>query len=250
MLAMSFAGGLGNQLFQFAALETLARENNRTMCLFVYVSADVGHSRINYFDNIFSDFKDLPLFPAIFWVFEEENFQRIYRLPPASEFPNICFTGYFQNWEYISDSFLSRLRLPDVPSTDTAFLHVRGGDYLGLPVHDIGLQEYYKKAVKCFPEGTLFHIFTNDVEYAKTIGAIFTVPNCLVESDELIALAMMSKCSRGGICANSSFSWWGAFLDRNRTIVMPSKWFGPSSTPQTHYTEGFYFPGVIRIDID
>jgi len=56
---------------------------------------------------------------------------------------------------------------------------------------------------------------------------------------------MMSKCSKGGICANSSFSWWGAFLNPNRTIIMPSRWFNSSDM----WIEGYYFPGVIKIDL-
>jgi len=55
----------------------------------------------------------------------------------------------------------------------------------------------------------------------------------------------MSKC-KGGICANSSFSWWGARLNPNRSIILPSKWFNDSRL----YTDGYYFPEATIIDVE
>ena len=63
-----------------------------------------------------------------------------------------------------------------------------------------------------------------------------------IKEDEITTLAMMANCIRGGICANSSFSWWGAFLNPNRTIVMPDKWFNDPNLR----SDGYYFPGVIK----
>jgi hypothetical protein len=60
-----------------------------------------------------------------------------------------------------------------------------------------------------------------------------------VDASELESLVLMSEC-KAGICANSSFSWWGAYLNPNRLICMPSKWFNNSGIN----TQGYYFPGV------
>ena len=245
MLAVYLQGGLGNQLFQLAAAETLARETNRTLCMTNYKSPDTGHSKASYYKTIFSDFVSCPLLNAVCMEFKEISYHRIRILPSLSETPNLCMNGFFQNWEYISPTFIERLRLPTIPETDTAFVHIRGGDYVNNSYHDVGLRSYYEKAVKLFPSNTLFYVFTNDLDYAKTMDFLKEVPHVFIIADEVISLAMMSRCSRGGICANSSFSWWGAFLNPNRTITMPGTWY----RDPTPYIDGYYFPGVIRIPI-
>lgn len=245
MLAVQLKGGLGNQLFQLASAETLARETGRTLCMLNYESPDTGHSKASYFKMIFSDFVSCPLLASPCWEFRETSFHRIRSLPSVSEIPNLCTEGYFQNWEYVSSTFIKRLRLPAVPETDTAFLHIRGGDYVNNSFHDVGLHDYYRRAIKLFPADTVFQVFTNDMDYAKTMDFLKEVPHEFIIADEVSSLAMMSRCSRGGICANSSFSWWGAFLNPNRTIAMPGTWF----TDPKPYIEGYYFPGVIRVPI-
>jgi hypothetical protein len=55
----------------------------------------------------------------------------------------------------------------------------------------------------------------------------------------------MKECKAGAICANSSYSWWGAYLNTERCITMPSKWFNNN----VFYTKGYYFPGVHIISV-
>jgi hypothetical protein len=245
MLAVQLKGGLGNQLFQLSFAETLAQETGRTLSMLNYESPHTVHSKASYFKTIFSDFVSCPLLTSPSWEFKETSFHRIRSLPSVSETPNLCADGYFQNWEYVSSTFITRLRLPTVPVTDTAFLHIRGGDYVNNSFHDVGLRSYYEKALKLFPENTLFYVFTNDIEYAKTMEFLHDRPHCFIIADEVVSLAMISKCSRGGICANSSFSWWGAFLNPNRTLVMPGTWFND----KTLHIDGYYFPGVIQVPV-
>jgi hypothetical protein len=245
MLAVRLVGGLGNQLFQLAFAEKLAQETGRTLSMLNYESPHTTHSRASYFKTILSDFVSCPLIVSPYSNFKETSFHRIRTLPALSASPNLCADGYFQNWEYVSSTFIKRLRLPETPLTDTAFLHIRGGDYVNNSFHDIGLRSYYEKAFKLFPDDTVFYVFTNDLEYAKSMEFLKDRPHCFIIADEVVSLAMMSKCSRGGICANSSFSWWGAFLNPNRTLVMPGTWF----TDPKLYIEGYYFPGVIRVSV-
>jgi len=239
MLAVELNGGLGNQLFQLAAAETIAKETDRTFCVMDYSSPETKHSSTNYFSNVLSDWKNIPVLPHPRSTFKEDTYKK--KVWSFNE-PNVFLTGYFQNWKYIPPYFIEKLKLPEVPVTDTAFLHIRGGDYVNHFLHDVKLRDYYEQAIKLFPKETHFYVFTNDIEYAKTMQFLRNVPHSLMTTDEVTSLALMSKCSRGGICANSSFSWWGAFLNPNRTIVMPDKWFNDHNM----YTEGYYFPGVIR----
>jgi len=245
MLAVQLNGGLGNQLFQLAFAETLARETDRTLAMLSYESPSTAHSKASYFQSIFKDFTTCPLLLSPSSTFKETSFQRISSLPSVTETPNLCADGYFQNWEYVSPSFIERLRLPPTPSTDTAFLHIRGGDYVNNSLHGLDLKTYYEKATKLFPTDTLFYVFTNDLEHAKSMSFLTDLPHCFIVADEVTSLAMMSRCLRGGICANSSFSWWGAFLNPNELIVMPDTWY---KDPTLHI-EGYYFPRAIRVSI-
>lgn len=243
MLAPHLRGGLGNQLFQLAAAETLARESDRTLCMLEHESPKTHHTDIEYFTTIFSEFTKCPLLPAPYATLEELSFRRGYL--NGYEVPNVCFRGYFQNWEYVSASFKDRLRLPPTEPTDTVFLHIRGGDFVNNKLHYVDLGEYYQRAIQHFPKGTRFSVCTNDVPFAKSMKFLEDLDHHFVEADEVTTLSLMASCSRGGICANSSFSWWGAFLNPSRTLVMPDKWF---NDPE-FYIEGYFFPGVIRIPV-
>jgi hypothetical protein len=137
------------------------------------------------------------------------------------------------------------LSLPDIDSskvTDTCFIHVRGGDYVNNPLHDVKLfEKYYDNAIKFMKNIglTKFSVFTNDKKYAITHEFLQNIDYEFIEtSNELDTLALMTRC-KAGITANSTFSWWGAFLNRGRPVYMPSRWFNNSFR-----TEGYYFPGV------
>jgi hypothetical protein len=102
------------------------------------------------------------------------------------------------------------------------------------------------RAVQQFPVGTHFYVLTNDVSYAKTIPVLQTISYTFVEEpDEVRALWTLARCRDGGICANSTFSWWGAYLNPDRTIVLPSKWFNDPSMP----IEGYFFPRSLTVPV-
>jgi hypothetical protein len=243
MLAAKLAGGLGNQLFQLAASETIALETNRTLSILDTVSPTTVHSSANYFDSVLSAWRALPKLPAPFTDVQEQSYRKHDWTQMLPSVDSVCLHGYFQNWKYIPADFTTRLVLPSVPPQDGAFLHIRGGDFVDHWLHDVHLQRaYYQNAIQCFPKGTHFFIYTNDVPYAKKCAFLSTISHSFVEADELTSLAGMGQCTQGGICANSSFSWWGALLNPNRTIVMPTRFFNDSGI----YIDGYYFPGVIR----
>lgn len=245
MLAVQLGGGLGNQLFQLAAGQTIASETNRIHCILDTVSPTTVHSHANYFESILSHWRSLPKLLEPYKEVHEPSYQKHDWNQVLSE-ESVCLYGYFQNWLYIPSDFTSKLTLPSVPKREGAFLHIRGGDYVNHRLHDVGLQNgYYQKAIQYFPKDTHFFIFTNDMPYAKKCEFLSTIQYTFVEADELESLAGMAQCTQGGICANSTFSWWGAYLNPNRTIVMPSRFF---NDPNIHIN-GYYFPGTIRCPV-
>ena len=157
--------------------------------------------------------------------------------------------GYFQNYKYIDpvkDEFLKMLSfnisvLSKYPNLQNSiFLHIRGGDYLIYDVHNVNLSNYYSKCLEQCTDPIV--VFTNDANYANKIlsGKQYTIIN---ESD-IDSLYLMSQC-KGGICANSSFSWWGAYLNTNRKLFLPSKWYNDPSMN----ISGYYFNGCTIIDV-
>lgn len=246
MLTVRFGGGLGNQLFQLAGSSSVAKSLGYTFYLSNEPTPPTHHSQENYFDSIFQNWthlrRDVDSVP-------ETIGEHGYEINPWKERigdrHHVRLDGWFQNHGYIRDDFVDSLVLPETPVLHGAFLHIRGGDFVNNWSHDIGLDDYYARAVEQFPVDTMFYIFTNDVAYAKSRPILSTIRHEFVhEPDELKALSSMRNCSVGGICANSTFSWWGAFLRRkDRILVVPSRWFAHSWI----HVGGYFFPGSIVI---
>lgn len=243
-LTVELHEGIGNQLFTLAGAETIAQQLQRRVVLTQTSTPSTNHSSKNYFDSIFQHWQQYQgsLREPIVDVHESSyEFRDWTMCVPDSE--TIRVHGFFQNYKYIPDSFRERLTLPDTEELPGAFLHIRGGDFLDwhAPFMHVNLKEYYERAVQMFPENTHFYVFTNDIEYAKTIPVLQSIPHTIVdEPNEIRTLALMSRCKVGGICANSTFSWWGAYLNSNRILTVPSKWFNYGDT----YIDGFFFPGA------
>lgn len=242
MLTVHLQGGLGNQLFQLAFLDYVQHKSGRQIYL-SNLKSPSPHSKEQYFESIFKEWKPFYKHTAASYIHEHPKMiQQEWAIYPG----NTCYVGYFQRYEYIAikQSFINKLKfnekiLEKHPLINKkTFIHVRGGDFKGNQVHDICLDKYYKK---CMEETPLkdFVIFTNDIPYARK-----KFPDIqIIEESEIDSLYLMSQCG-AAICANSSFSWWGAYLNSDRPIYMPSKWY--NNDIQGNY----YFQGVHVIDIN
>ncbi len=163
---------------------------------------------------------------------------------------NTLFHGYFQTAKYFQDyrSDILRMFSPNEDEIEyinrkfrpegAAFIHIRLGDYIGNSFLDVDLTNYYKEALSLMKliGVTRFLVVSNDPELCLTkypmligdefehVGEIKDAPSS--SSSELITLFLMKLCSVGGICPNSSFSWWGSWLNENpeKIITLPSKW--------------------------
>lgn len=121
-------------------------------------------------------------------------------------------------------------------------VHVRGGDYYNSAnINTFGGicdKDYYKKAYEytlkqC--KESKFYIFTNDVKWAKSIldvssDKMVMVGDVLIEDNPVEELMLMAGCKHN-IIANSTFSWWGAWLNNyeNKIVIAPSKWANDST---------------------
>ena len=244
-------GGLGNWLFQVAASVKFAQDLGVEYCLVKETAYRSPHSPTDYFSTILSKFnqRDSARWNGAMRVNEPSNFHHLdYRSiihSLAGRDIDVNLVGYFQHHEFVPRMFKDMLVLPTVDCSkvrETCFLHIRGGDYLTIPLHNINLDSYYRTGIQFMKEKgvTKFSVFTNDKAYAlqREFLKDDDIDYEFVEANELESLVLMSEC-KAGICANSSFSWWGAYLNPNRPICMPSKWFNGGIN-----TSGYYFPGV------
>ncbi|MCG2694793.1 alpha-1,2-fucosyltransferase [Candidatus Parcubacteria bacterium] len=118
-------------------------------------------------------------------------------------------------------------------------LHIRRGDYItdqkAVKILGVLPLNYYHKAIKIISskiQGPIFFIFSDDIDWVKenlkiNFPTIFVSNNNTKDYEELI---LMSKCKHN-IIANSSFSWWGAWLNQNpnKIVIAPKNWFRDKS---------------------
>jgi hypothetical protein len=146
--------------------------------------------------------------------------------PPISIYENEIRDLFLKGLDEYRNEYLKEKNTYE----ESAFIHIRRNDYIKLSnYHYVQDMDYYNKALLLLEKNEnikKFYIFSDDISYIKKN---FTKDNFIIidEKNELKSLALMSLCTGGAICANSTFSWWGAFLGaygKNNTVIVPSKW--------------------------
>jgi hypothetical protein len=238
MVTCELMGGLGNQLFQIAATTALALRNNDEACFDIdgHRISLQGKDAIDYKNIIYTKLNNKKLETNVEFHQNGHHFEEI----PYKQ--NLKIVGFFQSEKYFNDysDVIKDLLNPidavkeyvnnkygDIINKKTCSIHVRHGDYMGLATHHPPCQpQYYYGAIKQFDGDTLFLVFSDDIEWCKSI---FKGDNFIFISNEedYIDLHLISLC-KNNIIANSSFSWWGAYLNKNenKKVIAPSKWFG------------------------
>ena len=241
MVTSHLMGGLGNYMFQIAAAISLAIKNDDKAEFYVQGSSQVHKHLTSYTDNIFRKVNIVNASNLPYVRYVEPGFS--YNEIPYRN--NIMLYGYFQSEKYFKDNRLEILEVfkPDKTQIDYIFskygslleldktcsIHVRRGDYLKLSQHHPPCEmEYYKAAMDIIGNDTTYLIFSDDIAWCKEnfIGEQFK----FIENEtDVTDLAIMAHC-KNNIIANSSFSWWGAWLNENedKIVVSPTKWFGPA----------------------
>jgi hypothetical protein len=253
-------GRLGNQMFQYAALKGIARNKGYEFCIPPYSmfgkydgNVKASDATIHIFSNLSPDSVQVTsntIRHESSFLFDEDLFN--------SCEDNTDLVGYFQNRKYfknieheIRKEFSFSDEIVDLcngyiksvsDEGQLISLHIRRGDYLFLsdchPPLDI---LYYENALSKFDESMPVLIFSDDPEWCKS-NELFSSDRFLIsESNSTVYdLCLMTLCSHH-IIANSSFSWWGAWLSGSKHVIAPSKWFGESMSD--HDTSDLYCEG-------
>lgn len=139
---------------------------------------------------------------------------------------------YFQDPEYFAgcEQEIKALFGADIPpKTNKVAIHVRRGDYVNNEFYtDLSTINYYYEAMREFPDAE-FLVFSDDIEWCKKqeifLGCDFSEGNTEIED-----MNLMASCV-GHIIANSSFSWWGAYISPyTKKVVYPSRWYADGMT--------------------
>jgi hypothetical protein len=259
-------GGLGNQMFQIASGYGIAKDNDMNFIIInsSIIKRDFTHIADNnmLFETIFSQFPNTELkyikdISNLGHLFKEEE-KDCFIFKPKSFDADVILSGYFQNETYFNRYKEELLyffkttneyeRLKKIFCNkngsvfkNSYFIHVRRGDYVNNALHEIDYDAYYTKAIQTILESDAeahFFIFSNDIEYCKTYSVLNDINKKFVKNDNCVeSIYLMSFCEKGGICANSSFSWWASYLNTNpkKIVTFPSKWLNNTWENDIYY---------------
>lgn len=253
MVTTYLQGGLGNQMFQIAAAFAHAKKNSDTS-VFDLNNSHTPHQgkniskykntifrEFNHMDNVYNLCNKVFSQPGHSYCeiphFDNQQLQGFYQsekffLNVKTELVSKLINGLYsekEKHEKVVD-FLNNIEFhyEGGYSTPLVSVHIRRGDYLRFPhVHTLCDLDYYKRTLSIMEEkiGKFTPIFISDdkkwcEENFKGIVSPF--------DDEVEDLILMTKCDHN-IIANSSFSWWGAYLNLNpnKIVIGPKRWFGP-----------------------
>ena len=250
-------GRLGNQMFQYASLRGIAEKNNENWSIPVKGTGITDYCLLDCFELKSAKFIEnynLPTKKSRWFHFDENMLNKT---------KNCNLEDFLQTEKYflhikskILEDFtfkkeiIERIKhILNKIDNNTAFLHIRRGDNVGHPflVNDPSENlSYYSKALTHFDKNIKFLVVSDEIEWCK--NQTFFQDSRFIFSEEwekfdsecwlasgnakstvpFYDLCLMSFCN-GAIIPTSTFGWWGAYLQKNRTnnIVTQFPWFGP-----------------------
>lgn len=241
IVSCKLMGGLGNYLFQIAATYAYSLNFSKNFSVDVSDTMVVHKPVSNYLDNIFRKIKFVN--NESFSQFFHQSGHHFETIPFFDS--NLKLVGHFQSEKYFSD-FESQIKnlfeidyitkkyltqkYSNLSKNPNCSVHVRRGDYLNHPHHHPVLKkEYYESIINQFDTDTVFYIFSDDLNWCKENFNFIKNKILVQDNADFQDLYLMSMCDNN-IIANSSFSWWGAWLNPNvnKKIYAPKNWFGPA----------------------
>jgi hypothetical protein len=284
MIAVRLQGGLGNQLFQYAAARSLADRLGRDLGLDLRGFTPLGRERKDtprpyLLDRYAIRARAVPTGTFLRMGFPfSRQVRRVWRgagfgrgllaqeaglnyqpdlKTRARTASFVYLDGYWQSWRYFQErraallqdltplhkpSAVNAASLKRLARENAVCVHVRRGDYVSLPAaaayHGLLGADYYRAAVKrlgAAARGARFYVFSDEPAWARRNlglpGKVVVVDQNSVDKPEE-DLRLMAAC-RHFILANSSLSWWGAWMGSRpgKRVVAPKSWFrqGPAT---------------------
>ena len=283
MIITRLAGGLGNQMFQYAVARNFLKDDGKKVFLDTYLLQEEEEDiekiihrpfALGIYNNLRAkvDEKKLSnllrdgglinrinrkLFLRNCVVVQQQNMERIELPAELKTAKNIWFIGNFQSERFFKkikkelqmDFYFPKMDFENgelkkkILATDNAVsVHIRRGDYLSAHhknVHTSVAIDYYYKAIEVMLSKLNItrvnaFVFTDDIEWAREkfpssnkMEVYYVTGNANKNSWK--DMALMTVCSHH-IVANSSFSWWGAWLSEKTGItIAPKYWYLPNT---------------------
>ena len=248
--ALGQLGRLGNQMFQFASLKGIARHRGFNYCfppsfnknewtdhqlLIPFKLHSTNELNIQYIDL------DRPTIREESFLFDKNLYDNC---------PDwVSIQGFFQTEKYfknIKDELQKDFEFKDIikiPCEDMissldnpVALHIRRTDYITNPNHTCLSMDYYKRALEYFKNEPIL-IFSDDPKWCQE-HELFEDDRFMISDndDAYIDMCLMTMC-KGHIIANSSFSWWGAWLADSKKVIAPKGWFEGSDNSHLDTTD-------------
>jgi hypothetical protein len=256
-------GGIGNQLFQIFTTISCSIKYNIPFGFLYSETVGVGKTikRNTYWNNFLISLKqyiyvELPHS----YIIKENGFEYKELIIPRNK-ENICLFGYFQSYKYFEENSSRIIKLLNIEKckiiiskfanlnindqTKTVSIHFRFSDYKLLKdVYTLLPYEYYKNSILFLnniiqePYQILYFCEETDIEEANIIidNLKKEFPNlvykkCSSKLKDWQQLLLMS-CCKYNIIANSTFSWWAAYLNNHESKIVcyPYSWFGPKKS--------------------
>ncbi len=264
--ALGRMGRFANQMFQYASLKGIAKNIGVDICIPNHTQAvddGIGNKlRTELFDSF--DLRvnigllnngHAPVVNERFHHFDEE----LFTMCPD----HVSLQGYFQTEKYfkhieseirVDFTFKNEILNPckDMISSveNPIALHIRRTDYLTNSENHFNLPlDYYAAALKYFDADRNVIVFSDDPIWCQEQELLSNDRFMISENtDNRVDLCLMSLCD-DFIIANSSFSWWGAWLsqNKNKKVIAPLQWFGKTGYTKDHDTKDLIPNDWIRI---
>lgn len=248
MIYIRLSGRFGNYLFQIAAGASLAKKYGVEFKVVVApdteaistISKESMWKYVSSFkDNIFREIEFVREPPIGISMYSWRDFP--YKPIPYSR-NDLLIDGYFQSYKYVDSDLMRQLfaipeeirnklekKYGEVLNKPFTCIHVRRGDYLNLPHRfSITSMNYFRNAIRQIGKNTLFVVVSDDLSWCKKHfkGTNFVFAD---KGNSMLEDFYLQSLATNNVISNSSFSWWGAWLNANpdKKVFYPTPWFGP-----------------------